>query len=143
MIELTSSGYGVFFATYHICWITKYRRRILNPGLVAYLKKLFPKILREMPGVKIKEVGTDIDHVHLVMVIPPKYRACDVVARIKSQTASRLRKKFLWLEKVYWKENVVWSPGYFLSTIGVDEETIRKYVAWQGRQDLGQAKLQL
>jgi len=48
-----------------------------------------------------------------------------------------------WLEKVYWKERVVWSPGYFVSTVGLDEKQITEYVRWQGHQDSGQAKLEL
>ncbi len=99
-----------------------------------------------MSGVEIVELGIDEklrDHVHLVMVIPPKYGGSDVVAQLKSQSASLLRVKFDWLRKVYWKEEVVWSPGFFLSTIGVSEKTIKEYVRWQGKQDSGQDQLQL
>jgi len=84
-----------------------------------------------------------IDHIHTVMIIPPKYKVSEVISRIKAQTASKLRKKFSWLSKVYWKENIVWSPGYFVSTIGLDEKSILEYVRWQKTQDLGQAKLEL
>jgi len=75
------------------------------------------------------------------MIIPPKYSVSDVIGQIKAQSASRLRKKFSWLSKVYWKENIVWSPGYFVSTVGIDEKSIIKYVQFQESQDLGQAKL--
>ena len=64
--------------------------------------------------------GFDQDHLHMVMVIPPKYAISDVVGQLKSQSSSSLREKFQWLNKVYWKENIVWSPGYFVSSIGVD-----------------------
>jgi putative transposase len=77
------------------------------------------------------------------MIIPPKYAVSEVVGTRKGRTASLLLKKFDWLSKVYWKERVVWSPGYFVSTIGMDEEVILKYVRWQERQDSGQAKLDL
>jgi len=60
-----------------------------------------------------------------------------------SHLNSRLRKKFCWLSKVYWKENIVWSPGYFVSTMRIDEQKILKYVKCQENQDLGQAKLEL
>jgi len=53
-----------------------------------------------------------------------------------------LRKKFAWLGKVYWKENIVWSPGFFISTVGLNEQQIMRYVKWQGHQDSGQAKLE-
>jgi len=79
----------------------------------------------------------------MVMIISPKYKVSEVISRMKAQTARGLRKKFSWLSKVYWKENIVWSPGYFVSTIGLDEKSILKYVKWQQTQDLGQAKLEL
>jgi len=137
------SGHGAYQTMYHIVWIPKYRRRVLNPGVKGYLEKLFPKILSMMPGCEIVEYNIQRDHIHMIMVIPPKYAVSDVVGRIKGLTASDLRKKFDWLGKVYWKENLVWSPGYFVSTVRIDEENILKYVRWQERQDSGQAKLEL
>lgn len=77
----------------------------------------------------------------MIMIIPPKYSVSDVMGKLKRMTASLLRKKFLWLDKVYWKKNVVWSPGYFVSTVGIDEDKILKYIGWQQTQDLCQAKL--
>ena len=79
----------------------------------------------------------------MVMIIPPRYAVSDVVGVIKGLTASRLRKRFSWLKKLYTKENIVWSPGYFVSSVGIDEGKILKYVKWQGSQDSGQAKLDL
>jgi len=107
----------------------------------GYLKKLFPKLMRSMPGCEIIEYNVQVEHIHMVMVIPPKYAVSDVIGMMKGYTSSQMRKKFSWLGKVYWKENVLWSPGYFVSTVGVNEETVIKYVKWQGRQDSGQAKL--
>jgi len=79
----------------------------------------------------------------MVMIIPPRYPVSEIVGRIKCQTVSRLRKKFSWPSKVYWKENIVWSPGHFVSTIGLDEKSIKEYIKWQKIQELGQAKLEL
>ena len=100
-----------------------------------------------MPGCKIETMGFDpkkLDHVHMVMVIPPKYRISDVMATLKAQSASYLRQKYPFLEKVFWKENIhVWSPGYFVSSIGLDEAMIKHYVEYQGRQDSDQLELVL
>ena len=99
-----------------------------------------------MAGVELIELGIDEkmkDHIHLVIIIPPKYSANDVVAKLKAESASMMRKKFAFLEKVYWKENIVWSPGFFLSTVGVNEKTIKAYVRFQGKQDSGQNQLRL
>ena len=124
-------------------WIPKYRRRILNSGVAEYINRVLPKIMRSLPGCEILEYNIQVDHIHMLMIIPPKYAVSDVLQQIKGVTARRLRIKFEWLKKVYWKEGVVWSPGYFVSTIGVERERILKYVEYQGRQDSGQAKLEL
>jgi len=88
-------------------WIPKYRRRILNPGVRGYLSKLFPKVLRSLPGCEVIQQSIMEDHTHLVMVIPPRYAVSDVIGRMKQFTAAGLREKFAWLGKVYWKERVV------------------------------------
>ena len=59
-----------------------------------------------------------------MIIILPQYSVSDVIGQVKAQSASRLRKKFSWLSKVCWKENIVWSPGYFISTIGLDEKRV-------------------
>ena len=142
-METRLSGHGVYRTEYHIVWIPKYRRLILNPGVRGYISKLFPRVLRGMLGCEIIERNIQVDHIHLIMVIPPKYAVSDVIGKIKQYTASRMREKFGWLEEVYWKEQVVWSPGYFVSTVGLDEKQITEYVRWQGGQDSGQASLDL
>ena len=96
-----------------------------------------------MPGVTVESIGFAEDHLHMVMVIPPKYSIASVMGSLKSQSASRLRKAYPWLKKVYWKENIVWSPGYFVSSVGVDEHTIKNYVEHQGCEDSGQLPLKL
>jgi len=140
-VDIRFSGHSAYKTEYHVVWIPKYRRRILNPGVKGYLVKLFPKVVRQMPGVEIVEQNILVDHIHMVIVIPPKYGVGDVIGQIKQFTASCLRKKFDWLDKVYWKERIVWSPGYFVSTIGINEAQILKYVRFQQKQDSGQAKL--
>ena len=142
-MEYIRAAHSIYYLQYHVVWVSKYRRRILNPGLCGYIRKIMPKLLRGMPGVKIETIGFDKDHLHMVMTIPPKYSISSVMGKLKSQSASHLRKKFSWLSKVYWKENIVWSPGYFVSSVGVDKETIIKYVEHQGLQDSGQLQLKL
>jgi len=102
-----------------------------------------PKLLKSIPGVKLESIGFDLDHLHMLMVIPPKYSIAEVMSRLKSQSTSEMRRKFAWLAKVYWKETVIWSPGYFVSSVGIDEDTIRRYVEHQGQEDSGQLQLEL
>ena len=142
-MEIILTGHSSYYLKYHVVWVCKYRRRILNPGVCSYIKKTLPSLLRSVPGVTIETIGFDQDHMHMIMVIPPKYTISDVMGQLKSQLASRMRKFFKWIEKVYWKENIIWSPDYFISSVGLDERQIRNYVEMQGRQDEGQLKIKL
>ena len=142
-MEYIKTAHSVYYLRYHVVWVCKYRRRILNPGICGYIRKLLPKLIRSMSGVELKSIGFDEDHLHMVITIPPRYSISTVLGRLKSQSASRLRKAFPWLAKVYWDENIVWSPGHFVSSVGVDEETIKQYVEHQGHQDSGQLRLKL
>ena len=142
-MEYIKTAHSIYNLQYHIVWVCKYRRRILNPGICGYIRKILPKLLRSMPGVKLETIGFDKDHLHMVMSIPPKYSIASVMGQLKSQSASLLRKRLSWLSQVYWNENIVWSPGYFVSSIGIDEETVKNYVEHQGCLDSGQLRQKL
>lgn len=76
------------------------------------------------------------------MVIPPKYAVSKVVETIKKNTRSSLNRKFAFLKKVYWDRKGIWGKGYFVSTVGINEEVIRRYVESQEEEETGQAKLE-
>jgi putative transposase len=94
-------------------------------------------------GVEIVELNVQPEHVHMVAVIPPRYAPAKVVEILKSQSAKVVRSKVAWLDKLYYDTASLWSVGYFISTVGVDEELIKRYVRYQNKQDSGQAKLEL
>ena len=102
-MEIRLSGHSAYYTEYHIVWIPKYRYHVLNPGVTAYLEKLFPKVMAELPGCEIVKYNIQIDHVHMVMIIPPKYSVSMVVGKMKGMTSSELRKKFGWLKQRYWQ----------------------------------------
>jgi putative transposase len=142
-MRLRKSAHGVYKTQYHVVIVTKYRRKILVRGVKQYLRVIFQEIRKFRPGVEYFEIGIDRDHVHLHMVIPPKYAVSEVIRELKANTSRRLRAKFSFLEKVYWGTRSIWSKGFFVSTVGVNEQTIRNYVKWQGVEDFGQAELEL
>ncbi len=125
------SGHTAYRTEYHVVWVTKYRRPILTPRIKVYLDKLFQKILRTMPDCELVEYNIQIDHIHMVMIIPPKYAVKDVIGRLKGKTSSKLRKRYSSLKAIYWADNIVWAPGYFVSTVGVAEDKIIEYVRKQ------------
>ena len=142
-MEVTRSGHSTYKLQYHVVWVCKYRRRILNRGVESYLRSVLPKLLKNIPGVQIETIGFDQDHLHMVMTIPPRHSIASVMGKLKGQSASLLRQKFDFLEKVYWKENIVWSAGYFVSSVGLDEQTVKNYVLNQGQSDSGQIRMDL
>ena len=114
----------------------------MRAGFGEYLKKLIIGIGRQNPDIEIIEVKTDIDHVHILLSIPPKLSVSEVVRMIKAKTGAVMRKRFPFLDKVYWGTDGIWSIGYFVSTAGINEEVIKKYIKMQGEEDSGQAKLE-
>lgn len=101
-------------------------------------------IQRRHPEIEIFEVNTNEDHIHLLVSVAPKMSISDTVRILKCNTARMMRRKFDFLDKVYWNnENGIWSDGYFVSTVGVNEEIIRRYIEMQGKEDGGQAVLEL
>jgi putative transposase len=109
----------------------------------AYLLRVLENSRKLFPEVEILTKETDIDHVHLLVSIPPKYSVAEVVGYMKGKSAHAMRRRFPHLQRVFYGSDGLWSDGYFVSTVGVDEETIRRYIEHQGKEDAGQATLEL
>ena len=111
--------------------------------MFAYLKEILKGIKKHYPEIDILEINHDEDHIHILVSIPPKFSVGQVVRIIKANTARALKKKFEYLKRVYWGTNAIWSEGYFVSTVGINEKTIKNYIQKQQKEDFGQAKLEL
>ncbi len=79
---------------------------------------------------------------HIYMVIPPKYAVSKVVKTIKKNIGRSLSRKFTFLKKAYWDRKGIWGKGYFVLSVGIKEEMIRRYVESQEEEEIGQAKLE-
>ena len=95
------------------------------------------------PEIDVLEIGHEEDHAHMLISIPPKMSVGRVVGIIKANTSRRLKEKFKFLKDVYWGTDGVWSDGYFVSTVGINEQIIQRYIAHQGQEDSGQAQLEI
>lgn len=101
------------------------------------------EVRNRYPEIDILEINHDQDHVHMLVSIPPKMSVGKVVGIIKANTSRRLKEKFPFLKKVYWGTDGIWSDGYFVSTVGINETIIQKYIQHQGQEDSGQAQLEI
>ena len=124
-------------------WIPRYRYKILVKGVDEYLLKKMDEIRKTYPEIEYVQRNIQPDHIHLVLNFPPKYSIAKVVQIIKSNTGKAMWEKFEFLRKRYYGRGGIWSAGYFVSTVGLDEKLIEKYVRYQEKEDLGQAKLAL
>ncbi len=143
LVRLRKQSNAVYFCEYHLVFPTKYRRKIFNEGVFAYLEEILKKLRDYYPEVEVIEINHDIDHIHILVSVPPKMAVGQVVRIIKANTARMLRNKFDYLKKVYWGNDGIWSEGYLVSTVGINEEVIQKYIRQQGEEDFGRAQLEL
>ena len=142
-MELIHLSHCVYRCEYHIVVVTKYRRKIFNEGIFAYFDIKLAELTSHYPLIKFVKVNHDQDHLHLLVSIPPTMTVGKAVGLVKQNTSRELKQKFPFLKEVYWGTDAIWSEGYFVATVGINEAVIQKYIEEQGKKDAGQAKLEL
>lgn len=133
-MRIRQLNHSVYQVQYHIVWGTKYRRKILKEYVKTALIKSLHKVQRKFPTWYFHRINTDQDHVHLIIEIPPKDSLAFCVQQLKSSTSADLQKQFPFIARIF-PDGSMWSVGYFVSTIGLNEEQIQKYVDKQGQKD--------
>lgn len=124
----------VYQCTYHVVWVPKYRYRILT-GAVAELMERDIRMLCEWKDVEVLELNIQPDHVHAVVSIPPKLSVSSFMGFLKGKLAIKVMKTYPRLRrKPYWG-NHFWARGYFVNTVGLNEDLIRRYVRYQEDQE--------
>ena len=128
----------VYLCDYHIVLPTKYRHPAITSELWEYLYGKLLEMTTHYPKIYFKEANHDKDHIHLLVSIPPQVSVGSVIRLIKTNTARKIKERFPILKKYYWGTDSLWSGGYFVSTVGITTETIKRYIANQGSEDSGQ-----
>ncbi len=130
MSRFKKLSHVIYQCKYHIVWCPKYRFRILKGAVSDFVEDSI-KSLCEWKRVEILEMNIQEDHVHIILDIPPKYSISEIVGILKGKTAIKLFQSYKGLRKKPYWGNHFWSRGYCVSTVGIDEEKIRKYVKYQ------------
>jgi len=134
MSRFRKLSHAIWHCQYHVVWVPKYRYRILG-GAVAYEVERCIRVFSGQKQCQIQELNVQVDHVHVIAMIPPKLSVSDYLGLVKGRTAIRVFKKFPKLKlRPYWG-NHFWAPGYCVDTIGLDEEKIRQYVQYQEKRE--------
>ena len=130
MSRFSKLSQTLWHCQYHIVWVPKYRFRILE-GKVATEVANCIRAFTEQQHCEIVELNIQNDHVHLLVMVPPKVSISDYVGTIKGRTAIRVLNKFKNLKKKPYWGNHFWAKGYCVDTVGLDAEMVRKYVKYQ------------
>jgi putative transposase len=130
MSRFKKLSHTLWHCQYHIVWTPKYRLRILE-GDVAHEVTNCVRSFSDQKKCEVNELNVQKDHVHLIVMIPPKLSVSDYMGIIKGRTAIRVFNKFRTLKKKPYWGNKFWARGYCVDTIGLDEEKIRRYVQYQ------------
>jgi len=133
-MKIRKLNHSTYQHQYHIVWGTKYRRKYLKDYVKTELLESFYNTVEKYPILRIENINVDQDHIHLQIEIAPSVSVAEVVKRLKIYSSKHLKKKFKFIRKMYLDEGI-WSVGYFSSTIGLNEEQIKKYIENQGKKD--------
>jgi len=117
----------------HVVFIPKYRRKALFGQLRKHLGTVF-RALAQQKESSIEEGHLMPDHVHMLLSIPPKYAVAHVVGFIKGKSAIHIARTFMDRKRNFVGQHF-WARGYFVSTVGRDEATIRRYIREQESED--------
>ncbi len=118
---------------YHVVFIPKYRRKVLYGELRQNLGEVFHRLAAQRES-KIEEGHLLADHVHMLISIPPKYSVSQVIGYIKGKSAIHVARVYGEKKRNFAGQHF-WARGYFVSTLGRDEEVIREYIRRQEGED--------
>ena len=134
MSKYKKLSHVVYKCDYHIVWVPKYRYRIMT-GQVKDMIEEDIRMLCEWKKCELQEMSVQSNHIHLVLSIPPKVSVSQIMGVLKGKLAIKLFKSYPKMkEKLYWG-NHFWARGYFVSTVGIDEDVIKRYVKHQEEEE--------
>ena len=118
---------------YHVVWIPKCRQKVLYGRLRQHLGELL-KDLAKQQGCQILEGHLRPDHIHILLSIPPKVSVSKVIGFIKGKSAIAIARTYVGRRKNFAGQSF-WARGYYVSTVGADEESVRAYIQNQSEED--------
>ena len=132
-MDIESLSHSRWDCKYHVVFIPKYRRKGMYAELRRYLGAVF-RDLAEQKESRIEEGHLLADHVHMLIAIPPKYAVAQVIGFLKGKSAIHIARVYAGRRRDFRGQHF-WARGYFASTVGRDEEKVRRYIREQEKED--------
>ena len=133
MNNVQSLRHTVWECKYHVVWSPKYRRKRLYGEIRRYLGDVI-RDLAAQKECRVEAGHLRSDHVHVLISIPPKHSVSQVVGFIKGKSAIHIARNYLGRRSNFTGQHF-WARGYWVSTVGKDEEVVRNYIQNQERED--------
>ena len=133
MEQIGSLSHTKWECKYHVVWIPKCRRKVLYGDLRKYLGDVLKK-LAQQKECEVHDGHLMKDHVHMLISIPPKYSVSQVVGYMKGKSAIHIVRSYMG-QKQNFTGYHFWARGYYVSTVGKDEDVVREYIRKQERED--------
>ncbi len=141
MTTYRSLNHTKWHCQYHVVFIPKYRRKAMYGGLRKELGEVFWRLAVHRES-EVEEGHLLLDHVHMMMSIPPKYSVAQVIGYLKGKSAIHIAREFAGHSRNFVGQHF-WARGYFVSTVGRDERVIREYIQQQELEDRRRDQLPL
>ena len=134
MDEPKTLNHSKWECKYHVVFIPKYRRKSLYKELRPTIGEVFRELARRK-GCEIEEGHVMVDHVHMMISIPPKYAVSQIIGYIKGKSAIHIARTYQNRKRNFVGAHF-WARGYFVSTVGRDEAVVREYIRNQEKEDI-------
>ena len=134
MQNYRKTSHSIYDIKYHLVWITKYRKPVLNGEIAKRLRELVREISKAL-DVEIVKGHISKDHVHILVSVPPYVSVSKLMQGIKGKTSRKLLGEYRFLAKQFWGRHL-WARGYFAATTGnVTDEVIAQYIELQTQME--------
>ena len=138
-LDVSSLAHTKWECKYHIVFAPKYRRQVIYGKIKQDIGQMLRKLC-EYKGVEIIEAEACKDHIHMLVSIPPKYSVSQIMGYLKGKSSLMIYEKYANMKYKYGNRHF-WAEGYYVSTVGINEATIKKYIQEQEKHDIMVDKL--
>ena len=141
MREWQSQAHVRHYCRYHVVFVPKYRKK----AIYGVLRRDIGKILRDLcrqAGIELVEGYAMRDHIHMLLMIPPKFSVANTVGFLKGKSAITIFREYQQVKRNFTGRHF-WARGYCVSTVGLDEQVIRAYIQNQEKEEVRQEQLSL